>query len=55
MGIKTLEFVKQNLEMHQLTSLMTVSRFWDLRGVARGFDREETMWARTSWLERLAD
>ena len=41
--------------MDMRTSLMTVSRFWDLRGVVRGLDREEMMWARTSWLERVAD
>lgn len=41
--------------MESNTSLMTVSRFWDLRGVVRGLDREDITWARTSWFERVAD
>jgi len=37
------------------TSLMTVSKFWLFRGVARGFARREVRWVRTSWLLRTAD
>lgn len=37
------------------TSLMTVSRLGDLKGVERGLARVVRMWERTSELERVAD